>query len=188
MKALPLALLLCVACATAAPEHAYYLLRAPTDGDGTPTPAAAVVGFGSVRVAPYLDRAGLVVQVDAHQVREARYHLWAEPLDQGIRLVLAERVRSRLGVELSPGPRGADTWRYRIDVSVDELHGTLDGEARLIAHWVLRDTADGTVVGTGRYQKAMPQEGDGYPGLVAVELALLDDLALRIAGMLSEVL
>lgn len=183
-----LTLVLCLAgCAsTAAPEPAYYLLRADMHGELAPADPDAQSGIGRVSIAPYLDRAGIVVQVEAHQVREARYHLWAEPLDRGIRRCLAGGVSRRLGRATNAGPRSEDAWRHRVDVAVEEFHGTLDGRARMLARWSIRDLSTDTVVASGRFSQTLPQAGDGYAALVDAQLALLDGLAERIAQALRE--
>ena len=171
------------ACANSPPERAYYLLRA----DVPEQPAAAAprssIGMGRVLVAPYLDRTGIMVQIDEHRIREARFHLWAEPLDEGIWYYLHEQVSSRLDSALATGP-SADSWRYRVDISVEEFHGTLNGAARLAARWSLRDVSNGAVIETRSFARERPQVGDGYTALVDTQTALLDELAETIARSL----
>lgn len=178
---LALALLL-ASCASTPPERAYYLLRADVPELAAADPAS-LVGIGRVSVAPYLDRAGIMVQVDENRVREARYHLWAEPLDDGIWYYLRDRISSELGRPLNT-ETDADSWRYRVDVSIEEFHGTLNGEAHLSARWSLRDVDSDEAIATRRFSQTMTQRRDGYPGLVDTQIALLDKLAQAIAQAL----
>jgi uncharacterized lipoprotein YmbA len=189
MIRLPIALVFAVAtigCASDPPiETAQYLLRADAPADLSPADPARRIGIGRVSIAPYLDRAGVVMEVDANQVREARYHEWAEPLDRGIQLYLQERVAVSLGQALNDGTE--DAWRYRIDLSVEEFHGRLDGEVRLIAQWSLRDLSNGRVVATQRFSRSRQQTSEGYPAMVAAQIELLDELAEAIARVLRQV-
>ncbi len=185
MSRILLALVLCLAgCASAPPERAYYLLRAELPGPLAAPDPGSLAGVGRVSVAPYLDRAGIVVQTGEHRVREARYHLWAEPLEQGIRVYLRDRVSSVLGRALNTAPGRADSWRYRIDVSIEEFHGKLDGDVRLVARWSLVDLADDAVLETQRFSRMSSQASDGYPGLLETLTSLLDELAESIAEAL----
>ena len=171
------------ACASTPPERAYYLLRAEVPEELAVAAPDASIGMGHVLLAPYLDRTGIMVQVDEHRVREARYHLWAEPLDEGIWYYLHDQVSSRLNSALASGPR-ADSWRYRVDVSVEEFHGTLNGAARLAARWSLYDLSSGAVIETRTFTRERRQTGDGYAALVETQTALLDELAETIARSL----
>ena len=188
MRRLTLSLVLCLAaCATAPPERSYYLLRAEVPGTLASAENGVLLGVGTVSIAPYLDRSGIVVQVDDHRVREARYHLWAEPLDQGIRSYLSDRIAALLGRALNNGSNLVDQWDYRLDVAIEDLHGTLNGEARLVARWSLIDTAQDKLVASQRLVRTKRQALDGYPGLVEVQAALLDELATEIAAAIRRV-
>ncbi len=181
---LRLALALClVGCTSAPPERTYYLLRVEPPANLTaadPLP----IGLGRISLPPYLDRVGLVVQTDEHRVREARYHLWAEPLDEGAWFYLRDRISSELGRALDPGQDLGGRVRYRVDIRINEFHGTLDGQSRLIARWSVRDLEDDSVVESQRFSQTRRQAGDGYPGLVNAQLTLLDELARTIAQAL----
>ncbi len=176
-----------IGCASTPTERSYYLLRAEVPGDLGPADPDALLGIGRPSIAQYLNRSGIVIQVGDHQVREARYHLWAEPLDRGILRYLRHRVSAGLGRSLNTGPGTEDTWRYRIDVSVEEFHGTLNGEARLIAYWSLRNLRNGTVVEAQYLRRTRQQTGDGYPALVDAQIALLDELAESMIQVLRRV-
>ena len=98
-------------------ETTEYLLRS---GGAVPAePADIHVEHLSVRVAAYLDRAGIVVETSGREIREARQHIWAERFDEDMddifelqeniaraiaanidsRLKYTERERARLSAE-----------------------------------------------------------------------------------------
>ena len=167
------------------PESSYYLLRAEAPGTLAPADPERSVEFAPVEIAPYLARAGIMVEVGERQVQEAQYHQWAEPLQAGIRAYLSGRVMNLLGRELNAGAGRARAARYRIHMEVEVLHGSLDGEVRMVARWSLRDSKLGEVVATERIARSRKQGPAGYPGLVAAQTALLDQLADSIATALK---
>ncbi len=172
--------------ASAPEERTFYLLRARVGDGSTSIGTGAVVTMGNVRVAPYLNRAGIIVQLGEYRLREARFHLWAEPLDRGISYYLGERVTALLDRTEDEEALARKLSRYRIDVSVDEFHGTLEGEARLVARWALREGKARKDIQTQRFARTKSQQGAGYAGLVATQIALLDELAEVIASELKE--
>ena len=95
------------------PERAYYLLRAEVPENLSPLDPDALVGVARVVLADYLDRAGVVVQVGENQVREARYHLWAEPLEKSVRMYLHARISTLVGRTLNSGIESQDLWRRK---------------------------------------------------------------------------
>jgi len=180
----PMALLAAACSTTAPPERATYLLRAKESPDLAPADPDALVGLAPVIVAPYLDQAGLVVEVGEYQIREAQNHVWAEPLDRGIETYLVARISALLGRELNSGFAGEGAWRYRVDVKIEEFHGALDGNVKISGRWALVDRQERRALAGARVTRSMPQQGEGYPGLVATQAALLDNLAQAIADAL----
>jgi uncharacterized lipoprotein YmbA len=180
-------LVFAAACSTSAPpERAVYLLRAQASPDLAPADPDAMVGLGHVVVAPYLDRAGLVVAVGENEVREAQNHIWAEPLDRGIQIYLVARISALVGRELNSGFSAEGSWRYRIDVKLDEFHGALDGNVKISGRWALVDRKERRTLAGARFTRNVPQQGEGYSGLVATQLALLDTFAGVIADALRD--
>ena len=71
-------------------------------------------------------------------------------------------------------------------MSVEEFHGSLDGETKLVARWSVRDLEDDSLTLSRRFSKKSRQSGDGYASLVQSQLALLDDFAIEIAQGLTD--
>lgn len=181
MRTFALSLLLLVAACSAQPTRTTtYLLRADSDLQSGPTVPAEDIAFGKLQIARYIDQPGLVLQTGAGEVHVARYHQWAEPLRASLEGLLQAEISRQLGRDihfLPDGPVGT-----RIDVIIDQLHGTADGEAVLVASWRLRRAAGEDEV--HRFVGSEPLARDGYPALVAAERQLLLRLAAGIAASL----
>jgi uncharacterized lipoprotein YmbA len=178
---------LLVACAgSSSPERTQYLLRAASTVQAGRIEAPVRVGVGRVVVAPYLDQAGIVIETAPGQVRVARQHQWAEPLQAGLRTLLRSEISNALGYEVSAsGARSAD-WDYTVDVSVDRLHGAMSGVAVIDAGYRIsgRDGADGEI--EFRFSRSTPLPREGYPGVVDAHVELARQLATAIAASLRE--
>jgi len=188
MKNLLLFLLtgLVVACSggSKVPEPTYYLLRADSALQSGAQTAPVSMGLGRVSIADYLSQDGIVVSTGDGQVRAARQHLWAEPLDNSVRLYLRDAVATKLGQWVSSDLAERQSWQYRIDVRIDEWHGALSGGVRLVAEWTLLDVAADKTLLKRRFQSTGALAADGYDALVAEQTRLLDELAADIAANL----
>lgn len=178
-----LAALLVLACTSPPPKTTRYLLPADVS-EGTARIVPRVrVGLGRVSVPPYLSGSGLVIETEVGQVRPARQHLWAEPLDTGLRRFLRIEISSALGHDIGADPSQGSGWDTTIDVGIDRLHGNLEGEARLVARW--RISPKEGPPADYRFSGSEPLPRPGYPGLVDAEVVLLRQLAHAIAASLS---
>jgi uncharacterized lipoprotein YmbA len=179
--------LLLVACAgDPPPTHTHYLLRAEPREQTARALAPASIGLRGVEVAPYLRQSGLVLATGGHQVRPARYHQWAEPLEEGLRRFLRAEISNALGREVSADPAQRSRWKHAVEVKVDQLHGTLSGEAWLIASWHITRGSGAEEAAEYRMARSEPLAQDGYAGLVEAEIRLVRQLALAIADSLRD--
>ena len=179
--------LLLLACAGKTPVTTRYLLPASVPQGTQRVDAPVWVALGRIQVAPYLNQAGLVVETDAHQVRPARYHKWAEPLGDGLRRFLSTEVSAALGYDVAADTSQRGSWDYSIDVSIDRLHGTLSGDAVLVARWQLRPAPGKGEAVAFRFAQSEPLPREGYAGLVEAEIALVRQLANGMADSLRQV-
>ena len=179
--ALSLGLLL-VACSSAAPQTHRYLLPNEVPAGTARMQAPLQIGLGRIEVAPYLGAPGLVVETETHQIRPARYHIWAEPLADGLRRLLRAEISKELGYDVSADTTQQARWDHTVDIQIDRLHGTLTGKAVLVAQWrIVPKSGD---VSAFRFSESRPLPRDGYPGLVEAEIALTRQLARAIAESL----
>jgi len=174
-------ILVALACAGAPPSTTRYLL--PVDvPEGVERIAPPIrVGLARVEVAPYLDQPGLVVETEVGQIRPAHRHQWAEPIDLGLHRHLRAELTRALGFGVSGDSSQRHRWDYAVDVSIDRLHGTLAGDAILIAHWRVTPLQSGRDPVTYRLAAREPLAAQGYPALLDAEVELTRALAAAIA-------
>jgi uncharacterized lipoprotein YmbA len=176
--------LLLLACASPPPTTIQYLLRAELPAVSSQIETPATIGLARVSVAPYLRRPGLVVESGDHQVRPARYHVWAEPLSAGLRRYLRTEISNGLGYAIRSNPSQRATWDFAVDITIDQFHGTLDGEAKIAAGWRIT-RADGSEVAAFVHSMTEPLATGGYQGMIDAEIALARELAAQITASLE---
>lgn len=179
------AILLATACTSTIPVRQQYLLRSNTSSQyAVVERAGAVVGIGGVTVAPYIDGLGLVLETSSGEVRAARDHQWAEPLRESLRTFLAREISVEAG-QIIRAQRGGETdWKRRIDIRIDELHGTVNGDARLVAYWTVFDMEKRTVISENGFVDTEALADNGYRALVQSHKILLGRLAAAIFASL----
>jgi len=179
-----IAILLITACSSSIPTLNQYLLRSDRSSQFAVEKQTKVVGLGVVVVAPYIDGLGLVLETRAGEVRPARDHQWAEPLRDSLRAFIAQEMSAQAGQIIRSNNSGERDWQRRIDLRIDQLHGTANGEARLVAYWVVIDTDERTVISENGFSETKALSANGYSALVAAEKALLQALAIAMAATL----
>ena len=181
------ATLLLIACAGASTPRTHYLLRTDVPEQTLRVDPPVRVGLRKLVVAPYLDQPGLVVETEPRQVRPARHHLWAEPLDEGLRRVLRAEISKALGYDVSSDAAEAGQWDYSVDVRVERLHGDMSGRALLVASWRIARGPGAKPAAAFRFARSAALPREGYAGLVEAQIDLARQLSLAIAGSLGEV-
>ena len=185
MKYLALiATLLIAGCSSSAPTLKQYLLRTDTPSQFTLQGSTGVVGIGSVTVASYINGLGLVLETNSGEVRAARDHQWAEPLRESLRSYLSSKVSEQSGQVIRTYNYTKIDWAQRIDIRIDELHGTANGDAKLVAYWNIVDPAEYKVLSENGFYETEALGRDGYGALVQAQKKLLDRLASAIAASL----
>lgn len=182
-------LMLLTSCASAPPqEPQYYLLRSTAAATGA-NADPATVSLGRVRVAAYIDQSGIVVETAPSTLRPARYHQWAEPLRDSLRPFLAVEISAALGRPVRAENYADTEWREQtdtlIDLQIDTLHGTDDGDALLVARWALIEPKQRMVLSEHHFERQAPLSSSGYGALVAAEQSLLRELAVAVADSLK---
>ena len=166
-----LALIGLTACASSPPEITYYLLRPPVDEGSGPIDVPIRAGLGRVVVAPYLARSnGIQIETSDGEIRPALQYQWAESLAAGVRWYLGAEVGERLGHQIGGGLTDRRDWDYTVDVFVERLHGTMTGQAILVASFVVRGgtSSDGDPeIFEYRFAESTPLPEEGYAGVVA---------------------
>jgi uncharacterized lipoprotein YmbA len=183
MKYLLLPILVVIgACASQAPDTTEYLLRSDTELQSRELVPSAKYRLGYLQVADYIDKPGLVLETGDGVIHVARNHQWAEPLRISLRSFLAAEVSALLGEDIFFEAR--EDGRVTIDITIDQLHGSGRGEAKLLAYWRL--TEDEGNWRTFRFVESQPLQRDGYQALAEAEKSLLRRLAAKIAESLTD--
>ena len=177
-------LMLVVGCAGAPPERTEYLLRFDSPAPEQLVPHEPRVGLRGVTVADYLRQPGLVVETGPNEVRPAQAHLWAEPLQDGLRIFLRAAITSILGEEVGMTTRRAQDWEQSVYVFVERFHGSMSGDAILVASFQITPAA-GAPTREFRFSGSTPLESKGYAALVDAERRLAEELATAIASALA---
>ena len=170
-----------VSCSTSgAPMASRYFLRTEVTPSGVAS-ADARIGIVRVEVAPYLDPPGLAIETAPGQIQWAANHEWAEPLSAALALYLRGAVAAAAGAEVGLHPRGT-AWSHTVEVFVEALHGTMEGDAVLVASY--RIGKPGSAAANFRFSQRSPLPRAGYPAMVEAEKSLLRELANAIADSL----
>ncbi len=177
-----LMVLLLAACSGTPVETQFYLLRTDRSQTSRDLSPSQDFALGRVIIAAYIDQPGLVLETRVGEIRPAQYHQWAEPMYQGIRNLLIVELSQALGEDIFPARAGVGN--TLVDIRIDQLHGTADGDALLVAYWWLH--RDGEVVSSYQFAESRGLTRDGYGALANAEQALLVQLAERIAASMQD--
>ncbi|MEP5764660.1 MAG: ABC-type transport auxiliary lipoprotein family protein [Halieaceae bacterium] len=169
-----------VACSGQPVETNYYLLGKDHAPESRELKGSRDFALGSVAIAAYIDQPGMMLEVGNGQIRPAMHHQWAEPMSQSVRMFLQREISQHLGEDLFPATiSNAETV---VEIRLDQLHGTADGQAVIFAYWYLRK--DGEVIAPHQFGKTVDLTSDGYAALARAEQSLLAGLAKDIADAL----
>lgn len=182
---LGLALAALAGCARSTPTN-YYLLEsgvAPAQADDLPPTTLRVA---MVEVPNYLNRNNIVSRVQGEtRLILAEFHLWAEPVSNGVRRVVEETLTRPLldaGVTVLPGgtANGGD---YVLLIDVQRLDGNFNEKAVLESRWTLLDKNDATLA-SGLFAAEEMVQGADYNILVGAESQLVRRMGDYLAGRL----
>lgn len=159
----------------------YYLLTAKASIEQPQTQLS--LGVGPVRVAPFLDRTGVVSHNTRGEMEFSVTQRWAEPLVDGVQRVMMQNLEALSGARVHSFPWGrvtAPDLALRLDIL--DLNRRPDGMAILEVNWVLEDRRDDTLIAARRDGFMVPVDGsaDEYAALINAYSELLAQLAQRV--------
>ncbi|XKE43839.1 ABC-type transport auxiliary lipoprotein family protein [Halomonas organivorans] len=149
------------------PATRYALPQPAPSAAAADVEATRVLVVRPLRLAPFLDVEGIVVQLDDVTLHEASGHRWAEPLGGQ----LERRLRDRLAIALRAtrvvleDDVGAGADGLQLRVTVERFQGRPDGHAVAAGRWRLLD-AEGAQRDAASFEVTTPLARDGYPALV----------------------
>ena len=167
---------LLAACSGTPVQTQYYLLRSDIEQQSRDLAPSRTYAMGRLLIAPYIEQPGIVLETNAGEIRPAMHNQWAEPMNQGLRQFLRIEVSAAIGEDIFPKEYSEGDLVF--DVRIDQLHGTAEGDALLVAYWWVQQ--DGEILASYQFSETAALTRDGYGALVNAEKALLSKLAGRI--------
>lgn len=156
-----LSLLWLSACSKPSTAVIYYQLASPSQVKADLTVTGDVY-LAPIRVAPYLNGSGLVVQQSEVAFAVSRQHLWVDALQQQLQRQLTDyRLRRFPAQQLALHPTTAAT---SLQIEIDHFYADETGVAQLSGHY--RYTLAETVI-TRAFLYQVPLTAEGYPAMVA---------------------
>lgn len=173
------------ACGRSTPTQ-YYLFQTSSQGVKTDALPAKNLRVGQVNVPGYLDRSGIVSRMpDSAEIVVAEFHVWAEPVADGIRRTVQEALAPLLlpvGIN-TPAPGDDSDSEYVLALDVQRLDGILGEQAVLEARWTLRGRHE-KLLGRGIYADSEATAQNTHEELVRAQNRML----LRMGVHLGELL
>lgn len=181
-----LALALCLlGCGRSTPTR-YYLLESSLgqiEADNLPSKSLRVA---QVDVPAYLNRNNIVSRVrNEPQLILAEFHLWAEPVSNGVRRVIEETLTAPLlesGVNVLPSGT-EERGDYVLLIDVQQLDGNFNEKAVLESRWTLLDRNE-KPIRRGIFANEEMVPGADYDLLVSAESRLVHGFGKYLAGKL----
>lgn len=129
-----------VGCGASRPMD-FYMMESGAEPVNAGILPETTVAIGALQIPSYLDRQSIVVlQSEGTSIEVPRFNIWAEPLSQGIRRVLAATMAGDMldaGITMLPqGGERPDT-TYTLHVEILRLDCDTRGHAVLEARWGL---------------------------------------------------
>lgn len=168
----------------------YYLLEsgiAPLQVESLPPTTLRVA---MVETPSYLNRNNIVSRVQGQtRLILAEFHLWAEPVSNGVRRVVQEVLApalldAKITVLPSSMAAGGD---YVLLLDIERLDGNFNEKAVLESRWTLLDKKDAKLA-NGVFSAEEDVQGSDYNILAGAESRLVRRLGDYLAGRLASLL
>lgn len=176
-------------CGRSTPTQ-YYILECAGPALQYENAKNASLRVSMVNVPDYLNRNNIVSRVHGEsRLILAEFHLWAEPLCNGIRRVAQEKLaRLLVDEKISVIPNGSNAEAdYALEIDIIRFDGNFAAPAVLEASWTLFDR-DSSVLRSGVYARESSVEGKTYDILVGTESRLLHAMVEDIAPLIAEII
>lgn len=167
------------------PQSDYYMLTANARGE--PVDDSLALGVGPVSIPEYLNTRQIVMNRSDHLLQLAEYDRWAEPLDAGVRRVVAVNLAVLMNttkVQTFPWRRDAVP-EHGVRISVIQF-AAQSGEALLVAEWSTNRPRLGKSGSRGISQLTTTLRGGEPQHVAEAYSALLLELSEIIADALKE--
>lgn len=192
MKASLLIILLAAAlcaCGRSTPTK-YYLLESSLGPIKAASLPAKTLRVAQVEGPAYLNRNNIVSRVQGEtQLILAEFHLWAEPVNNGVRRVVEETLTGpMLKQDFNVLPAATEEHGdYVLLLDLQRLDGNFNEKAVLECRWTLLDRQDKRI-GGGIYSAEEMVPGASYDLLVGAESNLVRNFGKYLAGELPSLM
>ncbi len=162
----------------------YFLPEAASQPELVNTPETKnLLQLSDVQLADFLDKSGLVLQLDDITLNQAKNHVWAEDLRRQISRGLQARLNQQQQVYTVVGSQTAAALRLSLDIHA--FHGRYDGLALTSGQWQLKNQK-GDIEKIKRFELQTELKQSGYPALVRALGENLDKLSAQISEQLQQ--
>ena len=175
----------------------FYMLAADTEPLSAATMPETTLALGGIMIPAYLDRPSVVVLAgEGTGLTVPRFNVWAEPLQQGLRRVMASMLAKPLYEEgVTVLPRGADRGDtdFALHMEIVRLDADANGNVVLEARWTLVNREDKRVAGRGSFAASdkidMPAFGSSamFNSVVEAESRLVQTYAKELSAELKRI-
>jgi uncharacterized protein len=130
------------------PDRSEFFILAPVSGSAgmaatasTSADSQLTIGVGPIDFPDYLRRLPVVTRVAPNRIELSDERRWAEPLDKNFVRVFSENLAALLDTQqIEKYPLSLRTKvDYQIEINVQRFETTSDGQAQLVASWIIRD-------------------------------------------------
>jgi uncharacterized protein len=130
------------------PDRSEFFILAPVSGSAgmaatasTSADSQLTIGVGPIDFPDYLRRLPVVTRVAPNRIELSDERRWAEPLDKNFVRVFSENLATLLDTQqIEKYPWSLRTKvDYQIEINVQRFETTSDGQAQLVASWIIRD-------------------------------------------------
>jgi uncharacterized lipoprotein YmbA len=176
---------LLAACQSSPPTHYFALTEIAPSAPRASLPAQIPIRVERVTIPGELDRLELVRRSTSNRLQIATFDLWAAPLEDMIRRVVADDLAARCspGTMASVNEPAAGDPRRHLYIDVQEFSGDEHGAVRLHAAWLLQTPNAASQRGT---EEVAVEASDATADALAAAMSrALAGFADRIAAALT---
>jgi uncharacterized lipoprotein YmbA len=166
----------------------FYMLSPLSSSPAGTAPASAEarshIGLETVKIAEYLNRNEIVLNLDNTIYHLAEFNQWAEPLSENLTRVLEENLTKLLqsdSIEVFLASESSIPFDYRLEVDVLRLDGNLGRQVTLIVQWALLEAEEDELILMRRSEYQTSAADETYKGLVLAKSRIIERLSRDIA-------
>lgn len=122
----------------------YYVLDARVKESSSEKLSNLVLAVGPISIPGYIDRPQIVTKTDTPELQIEEYARWAEPMDRMFTRALTQNIQiltNSQQIHSHPWSNKTEL-KYRLSAKVIKLENNINGDALLVVHWRLVDTAN----------------------------------------------